>query len=85
MTDFGKIVSYDSGNGMGTIAPEKGGDVLPFRKTALQQQGQEPVRDQRFGYDVKSTDNGKRYADNLQQQQQGDAQTLQEQARNQQG
>lgn len=28
MTDFGKIKSYDTGNGKGTITPERGGDAL---------------------------------------------------------
>lgn len=45
MTDFGKIKSYDTGNGEGTITPEQGGDVLPFRKADLQQQAQEPKQD----------------------------------------
>lgn len=83
MTEYGKIASYDSGKGTGTIKPERGGDVLPFRKASLQQQAQEPKQDQRFGFDVKSADNGKRYADNLHQQ--GDETTREEQARNQTG
>lgn len=83
MTEFGKIASYDSGKGTGTISPESGGDVLPFRKASLQQQAQEPKQDQRFGYEVKSSENGKRYADNLQQQ--GDGGSREEQARNQPG
>lgn len=83
MTDYGTIASYDSNKGAGTIKPEQGGDVLPFRKASLQQQAQEPKQDQRFGFDVKSADNGKRYAINLQQQ--GDEATREEQARNQPG
>ena len=83
MTDFGTIKSYDSDKGRGTIAPERGGDALPFRKSDLQQQAQEPRQDQRYGYDVKSVDNGKRYAINLEAQ--GDAQIQQEQARAQRG
>jgi CspA family cold shock protein len=83
MTSFGKIASYDSSKGTGTISPESGGDVLPFRKSALQEQAQEPQQDQRFGFDVKNTDNGKRYADNLHQQS-GEV-TREDQARNQQG
>lgn len=92
MTDFGKIKSYDTGNGEGTITPEQGGDVLPFRKADLQQQAQEPKQDQRYGYDVKNAENGKRYAVNLQpqgeaqsQQAPGGSETLQEQASSQQG
>lgn len=83
MTEYGQIASYDSGKGTGTIKRESGGDVLPFRKASLQQQAQEPKQDQRFGFDVKSTDNGTRYADNLQRQ--GDETTREEQARNQPG
>lgn len=63
MTDYGKIVSYD--NGTGTIAPKQGGAALPFGKSALAQQGQEPTRDQRYSYNVKRTKNSKHYADNL--------------------
>jgi CspA family cold shock protein len=92
MTDFGTIKSYDTGNGAGTITPEKGGDALPFRKSALQQQGQEPKQHQRYTYDVKNGDDGNRYAVNMQAQ--GEAQSqkapgssniLKEQASKQQG
>ena len=83
MTNFGNIKSYDSGKGRGTIIPEQGGDALPFRKSDLQQQAQEPKLDQRYGYDVKNTDYGKRYAVNLHQQ--GEADVQQDQARAQQG
>lgn len=83
MTDFGTIKSYDSGKGHGTIVPEQGGDALSFRKADLQQQAQEPKQDQRYGYDVKEADNGKRFAINLHQQ--GKADIRQEQARAQQG
>lgn len=83
MTDFGTIKSYDSTKGTGTIVPEQGGDALPFRKSDLQQQVQEPRQDQRYGYDVKNANNGKRYAINLEPQ--GEAQVQQEQARAQRG
>lgn len=83
MTDFGTIKSYDSGKGHGTIVPEQGGDALSFRKADLQQQAQEPKQDQRYGYDVKEADNGKRFAINLHQQ--GEVDIQQEQARAQQG
>ena len=83
MTDFGKIKSYDSNKGHGTIAPEQGGDVLPFRKSDLQQQAQEPKQDQRYGYDVQGAEGSKRYAINLHQQ--GEADIQQEQARAQKG
>ena len=84
MTHFGKIKSYDSGKGAGTISPEKGGDALPFRKTDLQQEAQVPQQDERYGYDIKEANNGKRYAINLSPQH-GEASVQQEQASAQQG
>lgn len=68
MTDFGTIKSYDTANGSGTITPEKGGDVLPFGKMDLHKDAQEPKQDERFGFDTKTGDNGKRHAVNLQAQ-----------------
>lgn len=68
MTNFGKIKSYDSTKGTGTIVPESGGDALLFRKSDLQQQAQQPQQEQRYGFDVKDADGGKRYAVNLQHQ-----------------
>lgn len=62
MTLFGKIKSYDSAKGAGMIIPEKGGDALNFAKADLQQQGQEPQVDQRFGYETRSGDGGKETA-----------------------
>jgi CspA family cold shock protein len=92
MTEFGTIKIYDTGNGSGTIVPEKGGDALPFRKSDLQQESQEPKPHQRFGYDVKNADNGKRYAVNLHpqgeaqsQQAPGGSETVRDQASSQQG
>lgn len=84
MTHFGKIKSYDSGKGTGTISPKKGGDALPFRKSDLQQEAQVPKQDERYGYDVKDADNGKRYAINLAAQL-GEASVQQEQTSAQQG
>ncbi|OCC25670.1 hypothetical protein MB02_01250 [Croceicoccus estronivorus] len=92
MTDFGNIKSYDTGRGKGTITPEQGGDALPFRRSDLQQKTGEPKLDQRYGYDVENTENGKRYAVNLKAQGEAQSQqapdsleTLKEQARNQHG
>ena len=82
MPHYGKIKSYDSSAGTGSITPEKGGDALRFRKADLQQEGQMPKVDQRFSYETSEVDGGRKTAVNLQQQQ-GDAQ--QEQARDQQG
>jgi CspA family cold shock protein len=66
MTHFGKIKSYDSAKGAGMITPYKGGDALAFNKSDLQQQAQEPLADQRYGYDTRQVDGGKAHATNLQ-------------------
>ena len=82
MTNFGKIKSYDSGKGAGTISPEKGGNVLPFGKSDLQQESQAPKIGDRYGYETNQVDGQDMRAVNLQHQQ-GDLQ--QEQARAQKG
>lgn len=69
MTDYGKIKSYDTGTGAGMITPEKGGDALPFNKSDLQQQAQEPRADQRYGYETSQGAGGKPQATNLQMEQ----------------
>ncbi|MHA6333846.1 cold-shock protein [Qipengyuania sp. CAU 1752] len=69
MTHYGKIKSYDTCKGAGTITPEKGGEPLPFVKADLQQEAQEPKVDQRYGYETKQVDGGKQQAMNLQQEQ----------------
>lgn len=69
MTHFGKIKSYDTGKGTGTITPEAGGEPLGFAKADLQQKGEEPKVDQRFGYDTAQMNGGKARAVNLQLQQ----------------
>lgn len=82
MTHYGKIKSYDSSAGTGSITPEKGGDALRFRKADLQQEGQMPKVDQRFSYETSEVDGGNKRAVNLQHQQ-GEPQ--QDQASKQQG
>lgn len=84
MTYYGKIKNYDSSIGKGRISPEKGGDELTFRKSDLKDEASVPQQDQRYGYDVKDADNGKRYAINLAAQLDV-ASVQQEQARNQVG
>lgn len=83
MTNYGKIKTYDSDNGTGTISPERGGDAIPFGKSDLQQEGQMPVVDQRYGYETRQDNGGNRRAVKLQQQ--GEGQSQEEQARNQRG
>ncbi len=82
MTNFGKIKSYDSGKGTGTISPEKGGLVLPFGKSDLQQESQVPMVGDRYGYETNQVDGKDTHAVNLEQQP-GNPQR--EQARAQQG
>ena len=82
MANFGKIKSYDSSSGTGSITPEKGGDALRFKKADLQQEAEVPKVDQRFSYETSEVDGGKKTAVNLQPQQ-GDGQK--EQASAQQG
>ena len=84
MTYYGKIKNYDSSIGKGRITPEKGGDVLSFRKSDLKDEASVPQQDERYGYDVKSADDGKRYAINVHPQAEA-TNTVREQARNQAG
>ncbi|MEO0419490.1 MAG: cold-shock protein [Pseudomonadota bacterium] len=84
MTHYGKIKSYDSSVGTGSITPEKGGDVLRFKKADLQQEGQTPKVDQRFSYETSEVNGGKKHAVNLQHQQ-GESQSHKDQASKQQG
>lgn len=69
MTRYGKIKSYDSNKGSGTITPERGGETIAFVKADLQQQAQEPKVDQRFGYETRQMGSEKPHAVNLQLQQ----------------
>lgn len=66
MTNFGKIATYDVGNGAGTIIPEAGGAPLMFAKADLKHQAQEPKVGQRYGYETRQVDGGKQRAANLQ-------------------
>ena len=83
MTNYGQIKSYDSGKGHGTIAPEKGGEVLDFRKADLQQEAAEPKSGQRFGYETKKVAGNKDCATNLRQQEQGEGHGKQDDQRKQ--
>lgn len=79
MTSFGKIKSYDSGNGRGSIAPERGGAPLDFVKADLQQEAAEPKAGDRYGYETRQVGGGMAQAINLQRDSQ------QQQARQQEG
>lgn len=67
MTNFGKIKSYNSSKGCGTIAPERGGASLDFVKADLQQEAAEPKAGDRYGYETQQVDGGRPNAINLQQ------------------
>lgn len=84
MTYYGKIKNYDSSIGKGRITPEQGGDVLSFRKSDLKDEAKIPQLDERYGYDVKDADDGKRYAINVHPEAEA-ANVVREQARNQAG
>ena len=84
MTHYGKIKSYDSSSGTGSISPEKAGDALRFKKADLQQEGEMPKVDQRFSYETSEVDGGRKQAVNLQHQQ-GEPSDQETQARAQQG
>ena len=71
MAHDGKIKSYDAEKGKGMIDPAKGGDALPFNKSDLQQQAQEPRSGQNYTYETRRVDGGKPHATELKQQEQG--------------
>lgn len=68
MSDYGKISSYDKGNGTGMIKPEKGDDMLMFKKDDMKEKGKDPEVGQRFSYDKQKGDNGKPMATKLERQ-----------------
>tara|TARA_B100001057_G_scaffold489237_1_gene575106 strand:+ start:289 stop:537 length:249 start_codon:yes stop_codon:yes gene_type:complete len=69
MAHFGKIKSYDSSSGTGSITPDEGGNALRFAKADLQQERQMPKVDQRFSYETSEVNGGNKRAVNLQYQQ----------------
>ncbi|MEE4201861.1 cold-shock protein [Erythrobacter sp.] len=85
MAHTGKIKSYDTAKGSGMITPEKGGDALPFNKSDLQQQGQEPRAGQAYAYETREVNGGKVHATSLQMEQGKSPEGQKDQARKQQG
>ena len=85
MAHTGKIKSYDAAKGSGMITPEKGGDALPFNKSDLQMQGEEPREGQAYGYETRQINGGKAHATSLQPQQGEAANNQKDQASKQQG
>jgi len=85
MAHTGTIKSYDAAKGSGMITPEKGGDALPFNKSDLQQQAQEPRSGETYGYETRQINGGKAHATSLQMEQ-GEAKgDVKDQASKQQG
>lgn len=66
MSEHGKISTYDKSNGTGMIKPEKGDDMLMFKKDGMK--GGEPEVGQRVSYEMQKGDNGKPMATKLERQ-----------------
>ncbi|WP_053058898.1 cold-shock protein [Croceicoccus naphthovorans] len=82
VSQFGKIRWYNGSKGSGTIIPDSGGDVLPFRRSDLQDNA-EPKTDERYSYDTSDAIGGRKRAINLRRQ--SESQTVEQQARAQRG
>jgi CspA family cold shock protein len=85
MAHTGKIKSYDAAKGNGMITPEKGGDALPFNKSDLQQQAQEPRSGDAYHYETREVNGGKVHATSLQMEQGTGSTSQKDQASKQQG
>ena len=85
MAHTGTIKSYNAAKGNGMITPEKGGDALPFNKSDLQQQAQEPREGQHYGYETREVNGGKVHATSLQMEQGKPSNDVKDQASKQQG
>lgn len=85
MAHTGTIKSYDAAKGSGMISPAKGGDALPFNKSDLQQQAEEPRSGQTYGYETRQINGGKAHATSLQMEQGEAPDSQKEQASKQQG
>lgn len=62
MAIYGNIKSYDENRGRGSIAPEGGGEVLPFGRSAVRLQGEAPKLQERFSYEQERDGAGKNCA-----------------------
>lgn len=85
MAHTGTIKSYDVNKGAGMITPKTGGDALPFNKSDLQQQAQEPRAGQAYDYETREVNGGKVHATSLQMEQGSSDQSKKDQAAKQQG
>ena len=66
MTICGTIKSYDENRESGTIAPEGGGEVLRFKRSAVSpRQSERPQERERFSYEQGKDGAGKNCAVNL--------------------
>ncbi|MEN3972477.1 cold-shock protein [Sphingomicrobium sp. XHP0235] len=70
MANYGLIKNYDGKQGTGTIAPEKGGDSLMFKKDGLVDPKQDPKPTQRYSFEKSQVD-GKDQAVKLERQDSG--------------
>lgn len=66
MPYFGKIKSYDSGLGKGTIQPNRGGVPLPFGKADLRRESRQPLVEEPYSFETVEVDGANRRATDLQ-------------------
>jgi len=65
MPIYGTIKSYDESRGIGAIAPERGSEVMRFKRSALPEKDDQPHERERFSYEVGKDASGKNCAVNL--------------------
>ncbi len=68
MLHYGRIQTYDASKGCGTIAPDKGGQMVEFGRADLHRDADAPKAGQRFGYQVSQIGNTNPRATKLQLQ-----------------
>lgn len=66
MGQIGKIRNYNETTGTGFIAPEKGGEPLPFSRSDFRHEKQIPSEQDRYSYDTRNDEAGEICATNLQ-------------------
>ncbi|MBD2840887.1 cold-shock protein [Erythrobacter rubeus] len=85
MAYSGTIKSYNAAKGAGTITPQKGDTALPFNKSDLQNQAQEPREGQPYSYETREVNGGNVHATSMHPKQNHAPQGQKAQARQQQG
>ena len=66
---YGTIKSFDSSTGTGTISTGNGEGDLAFRKADLRQDAQERQQNDRYSYEMKNGEGGKRSVSKRQREQ----------------